>query len=128
MLVPESAQNLEKGLIAFPDEEDIALDTLEDRRSPGRMLEDSGKKVEEQAKSFGEGRKAMSPGKLEKLQTGNFIVYVTAHAVKEVIQSERLPLFPRRNTTSLFTDTNQSRIIVSVCIGNQFMSKAALKS
>ena len=26
----------------------------------------------------------MSPGKLEKLQTGNFIVYVTAHAVKEV--------------------------------------------
>ena len=35
MLVPESARNLEKGLIAFPDEEDIALDTLEDRRSPG---------------------------------------------------------------------------------------------
>ncbi len=48
------------------------------------MLEDSGKKVEAQAKSFGDGRKAMSPGKLEKLMTGNYVVYVTAHAEKEV--------------------------------------------
>ena len=74
VLVPESARNPEKEPLEFPEEDDIVLDSIDDRRSPGRMLEDSGEKVEAQAKSVGDGRKAMSPGKLEKLMTGNYVV------------------------------------------------------
>jgi hypothetical protein len=83
MLVPEAARNLEKKPIEFPEEQEIALDSIEERRSPGMMLEDQGKRVEAQAKSFGDARKTLSPGKVDKIQTGNFIVYVIAHKTKE---------------------------------------------
>ena len=42
------------------------------------MLEDQGKKVEAQAKLFADARKRVSQGKLDKVQTGNFIVYALA--------------------------------------------------
>jgi len=83
MKVPENSRNFEKRPIEFPDEEDLALDTLEDRRSPGMMLEDEGKKVEAQAKAFADARKGISPGKLDKVTTGNFVVYVLSDKVKE---------------------------------------------
>ena len=79
MLVPETARSLEKPdlHIEIPPEEELTLDTLE-RRSPGMMMEDQGRKVEAQAKLFEDARKKISPGKLDKVQTGNFIAYVIA--------------------------------------------------
>ena len=75
MLVPENARNLEKEPLQFDDEgESIVLDSIDVRRSPGLMLEDQGKSVEAQAKSFGDARKTISPGKLDRVQTGNFVV------------------------------------------------------
>ena len=84
MLVPETARSLEKPdlHIELTPEEELTLDTLE-RRSPGMMMEDQGQKVEAQAKQFEEARKRISPGKLDKVQTGNFIAYVVAGKVKE---------------------------------------------
>jgi hypothetical protein len=45
MLVPESARNLEKPDLhtELTPEEELTLDTLEERRSPGMMMEDQGK-------------------------------------------------------------------------------------
>ena len=82
MLVPENARNLESKELQFePDEEGLSLDQ---RRSPGMMLEDGGKAVEDQNKALEEARgKTMSPGKLEKIQTGNFIVYTLPGRTKE---------------------------------------------
>ena len=82
MLVPENARNLEKEPLVFEEDNEVALDTVEERRSPGEMLEDQGRRVEAQAKAFEESaeRKRMSPGKVEKLQTGNFVVYQIADA------------------------------------------------
>ena len=76
MLVPENARNFEKSPIEFPPEEEIALDSLEERRSPGMMLEDQGERVQARAKMHGEAaRKGASPGKLDRIHTGNFVVY-----------------------------------------------------
>ena len=84
MLVPETARSLEKPdlHIELTPEEELTLDALE-RRSPGMMMEDQGRKVEAQAKMFEEARKKISPGKLDKVQTGNFIAYVVAGKVKD---------------------------------------------
>ena len=68
--------------IELSPEEELTLDTLE-RRSPGMMMEDQGRKVEAQTKIFEEARKKISPGKLDKVQTGNFIAYVVAGKMKE---------------------------------------------
>jgi len=83
MLVPETARNLEKPQLHFPPEEELALDTLEERRSPGMMLEDQGQKVEAQSKLFHDAKKQISPGKLDKVQTGNYIAYVVEGKAKE---------------------------------------------
>ena len=48
------------------------------------MIEDQGKSVEAQAKVFADARKRVSPGKLDRLQTGNFVVYVVHDRIKEV--------------------------------------------
>ena len=48
------------------------------------MIEDKGKSVEAQAKVFADARTRMSPGKLDRLQTGNFVVYVVHDRSKEV--------------------------------------------
>jgi len=48
------------------------------------MIEDQGKSVEAQAKAFSDVRKKMSPGKLDRVQTGNFVVYMLPDKVKEV--------------------------------------------
>ena len=84
MLVPKSARNLEKPdlHIKLSPEEELTLDTLEERRSPGMMMEDQGRKVEAQMKAFQEGKKKISPGKLDKVQTGNFIAYVVARKAR----------------------------------------------
>ena len=85
MLVPENARNLEKGDIEFLDEgEPVALDSIDLRRSPGMMLEDKGKSVEAQAKMISEGRKKISPGKLDRVNIGNFVVYALADKAEEV--------------------------------------------
>ena len=85
MLVPENSRNLEKAPLEFLDEgENLALDSIDVRRSPGLMIEDQGKSVEAQAKAFGDARKKMSPGKLDRVQTGNFVVYMLPDKVKEV--------------------------------------------
>ena len=86
MLVPESARNLEKAPLEFEDEGDnsLMLDSLDHRRSPGLMLEDQGKSVEAQNKSFTDAKKGMSPGKLDRVQTGNHVVYVLADKKKEI--------------------------------------------
>ena len=54
MLVPENARNLEKEPLVFEEDNEVALDTVEERRSPGEMLEDQGRRVEAQAKAFEE--------------------------------------------------------------------------
>ena len=63
MLVPESARNLEKPdlHIELTPEEELTLDTLEERRSPGMMMEDQGQKVEAQMKAFQEAPSPLSP-------------------------------------------------------------------
>ena len=60
------------------------LDSIDVRRSLGLMLEDQGKSVEEQAKTFSDARKKISSGKLDRVQTGNFVVYVLPDKPKEV--------------------------------------------
>ena len=64
--------------------EEVTLDSIDVRRSPGMMLEDQGKSVEEQAKAFDDARKQVSPGKLDRIQTGNFVVYLLPDKPKEV--------------------------------------------
>ena len=70
----------------------------------------------------------MSPGKLEKLQTGNFIVYVTAHAVKEVTVGKITALSKAEHNIVVHRHKPVADNCLRFCIGNQFMSKAALKS
>ena len=85
MLVPENARNLEKEPLIFEEEDDLLLDDVNRRRSPGEMLEDEGRRLEEHMRVFDENkRKKLSPGKLEKLQTGNFVAYLKADRVKVV--------------------------------------------
>jgi hypothetical protein len=48
------------------------------------MLEDQGKCVEAQAKAVADSKKRMSPGKLELIQTGKYVVYVLPDKAKEV--------------------------------------------
>ena len=69
ILVPENARNLEKAPLEFQDDDDfLLLDSADVRRSPGQMIEDQGRSVEAQAKSFAEARKKVSPGKLDRIQ------------------------------------------------------------
>ena len=82
--MPETARNLEKPEIRFEDpEEELTLDKLKERRSPGMMMEDQGRRVEAQSKAFQDARKKVSPGKLDKIQTGNFIACAVAGKAKE---------------------------------------------
>ena len=60
------------------------LDSEDVRRSPGLMIEDQGKSVEEKAKASSDSRKKVSLGKLDKIHTGNFVVYAVANKTKEV--------------------------------------------
>ena len=75
MLVPETARNLEKQSLEFPEEENLYLDDADRRRSPGEMLEDQGRSVEAQADMYKEARNRVSRGRLDKVQTGNFVAY-----------------------------------------------------
>ena len=92
ILVPENARNLEKDPLIFDEdnEKEVLLDSVDERRSPGEMLEDRGNRVKEQTEAFEkeEKRKTLSPGKLEKLQTGNFVVYLLPGRVKECTVSK----------------------------------------
>ena len=77
MIIPENAKSLEKEPWVFLDDEDeLTLDDIDIRRSPGTMLEDGGGKVAEHAKK-------MKPGRLEGLNTGNYIAYVLAGQTKK---------------------------------------------
>ena len=64
------------------EEEDnsLVLDSTEVKRSPGMMIEDKGRAVEAQAELFGQAKKkakgGFSPEKLDRVQTGNFVVYL----------------------------------------------------
>ena len=84
--VPENARNLEKEPLHFEDEDEkfLYLDNIDTRRSPGMMLEDRGKSVEAHAQQFKEARRSVSTGKLDKIQSGNFVVYVLPYRRKEV--------------------------------------------
>ena len=44
------------------------------------MLEDQGKSVENQEEMFKQARKKLSPGKLERVMTGNFVMYTAKDA------------------------------------------------
>ena len=75
MIVPENSKHLESRDITFEDDDELELsggDSLDRRRSPGMMLEDQGRAVEDQKE-----HQPMKPGKLEKLVSGNHIVYRT---------------------------------------------------
>jgi len=89
LLVPDNLQSLEKKPLEFEEEEL----TVEDRRSPGMMLEDDGKQVEAHNKTF--NKTGMKPGKLAQIHSGNIIAYKVAGKVKVVtvgkIQSTSLP-------------------------------------
>ena len=77
--VPERSRSLEKQHLHFPDDDDgLHLDSLEVRRSPGMMLEDRGKCVADNARHVSDSRKRISKGMLERLVTGNYIVYSVA--------------------------------------------------
>ena len=71
-------QKLGKGTARILEDEES-----DERRSPGMMIEDQGQKVEAQNKLFQEGKKNLSAGKLEKVQTGNYIAYAVAGKQKE---------------------------------------------
>ena len=76
LVVPERARSLEKEPFEFTDDADeLNLDAVDKRRSPGMMLEDQGQKVKEHDEHF-----KMKPGKLEKIMTGNHIVYLVAES------------------------------------------------
>ena len=51
---------------------------MDDRRSPEMELEDRGRKIEAHAYSLEDGRKTLSPGKLDQINLGNFVVYAVA--------------------------------------------------
>ena len=72
LVVPDSIKNLERREpISFADEPDeLVLDNPDDRRSPGRMIEDEGGRRREI-----ENMTKMKPGKLEKLAAGNHMAY-----------------------------------------------------
>ena len=85
ILVPENARNLEKEPLVFEeDDEGVLIDDIETRRSPGMMIEDSGKRVEAHAKALTSAKKRISPGKLSRLQTGNFLAYAKTGKQKVV--------------------------------------------
>ena len=73
MKVPENARNLEKDHIQFDEPDSVDVEDMDERRSPGMMLEDRGKKVAEQAKAL--AKEGMSPGKIHKIHPGNYVVY-----------------------------------------------------
>ena len=83
MLVPENTRNLEKEPPHFLEEDSLTLDDINERRSPGMMIEDQGRKVEEQAKQLIEARKRQSPGKMDTVHAGNHVVYVIDGSRKE---------------------------------------------
>ena len=73
MKVPENARNLEKDHIQFDEPDSVDVEDADERRSPGMMLEDRGKKVADQAKALAD--EGMSPGKIHKIHPGNYVVY-----------------------------------------------------
>ena len=48
------------------------------------MLDDKGKAVAEYERLLKDGKKKISPGKLDKVQTGNYVAYTIADKSKEV--------------------------------------------
>ena len=87
LLVPTTARNLEKiksPLELEPDESIDVLDTVHERRSPGEMLEDQGRRVQAHAKALAEDQKKLSRGVTDKLVPGGCIVYTVADKTKVV--------------------------------------------
>jgi hypothetical protein len=73
VVVPENARNLETEPLHFEDEDDpLVVQDIDRVRSPGMMVEDQGRAVEEQS-----SRLKMSPGKLEKVIVGGFVAFGT---------------------------------------------------
>ncbi len=83
-MLTENARNLEKSPIEFPEEDGLTLETIDEKRSPGMMLEDRGEKVRAVAKLHEDAaRRGMNPGKLDKVLTGNYVAYVIPEKAKE---------------------------------------------
>ena len=78
ILVPESVRSLEsKEPLAFEEEDSIDFQREDLRRSPGMMLEDDGRAVQE-----ADGALRGRPAKFQKLTSGAYIAYALAIATR----------------------------------------------
>ena len=90
--VPQSVKDLESKELSFEDEpDDLLLDNPDERRSPGRMIEDDGnrsKEVQSLAK--------MKPGKLERLVAGNYLAYTGLEKKRKICHVGKVQNVSRR--------------------------------
>ena len=74
-----------KDPLELPQDESLdILDTIDERRSPGEMLEDQGRAVHEHARILAEDQKKLARGTTERLVPGGYIVYTVADKEKTV--------------------------------------------
>ena len=79
LVVPDNIKDYERNPTVF-EEEALQLDSLDLCRSPGMMLEDQGRALHED--------KPVSPGKLEKINAGNFVVFTPVPRSRKVFDRE----------------------------------------